>query len=703
MEAVECGAAALAIVLAYHGRIVPLEELRIACGVSRDGSKASNIVKAARTYGLTPRAFKKEPEDLRKLALPAIIFWEFNHFVVLEGFRNGRVYLNDPASGPRHVSDEEFDGSFTGVVITFEVTPDFKRGGERPSLLRALGERLRGSRLDLLYVVAVGLALVVPGIVLPSFTRIFLDQILVQGEQSWLRPLLLCMGGVIAIQAALTWLQQNYLMRLETKLALQSSSRFFWHVLSLPIEFFAQRHGGEIATRVAINDRVASLLSGQLAASLLGCFTAVFYLFLLLQYDWVLTILGVTVAAANALLLVSVSRFRKDGNMRVLQESGKLSGITIGGLRNIETLKASGSEDSFFTRWAGHHAKALVVKQQLATFDQFLFAIPALLVAINTAAILVIGGFRVMDGHLTIGTLVAFQTLMASFLAPISTLVNLGGSLQQTEGDLGRLDDVLRYESAPYLSDEKAADSPLAGKPRLSGRIEFRNVTFGYSRLEPPLIKDFNLEILPGQRVALIGRTGSGKSTLSKLASGLYEPWSGEILFDGVPRPLVPRHLFVTSLGVVDQDIFLFSGTIRENLTMWDRDIPVQRVVRAAWDAEIHDMISVRQGAYEAEISEGGGNFSGGQQQRLEIARALVGDPSILILDEATSALDPSTEEAITANLRTRGCTCLIVAHRLSTIRDADQIVVLEQGTIVERGKHKDLITAGGPYARLMQ
>ena len=553
-----------------------------------------------------------------------------------------------------------------------------------------------------MYVVAVGLALVLPGMVLPAFTRIFLDQIIIQGEKSWLRPMLLAMGITIIIQAALTWLQQNYLMRLETKLALKSSSRFFWHVLCLPVEFFAQRHGGEIATRVAINERVASLLSGQLASSLLGCFTAVFYLVLLLQYDWVLTLLGVTVAAANAILLITVSRARKDGNMRVLQETGKLAGVTIGGLRNIETLKASGAEDSFFARWAGHHAKALGVKQQLSTFDQFLFSIPALLLAVNTAAILVVGGQRVMDGYLTIGTLVAFQTLMASFLAPISTLVTLGGTLQRTEGDIKRLDDVLRYQRAPYLTDENA-DAALADRSRLSGHIEFRNVTFGYSRLEPPLIQDFNLEILPGQRVAFIGRTGSGKSTLAKLVSGLYEPWSGEILFDGVPRPRVPRNLFITSLGVVDQDIFLFSGTVRENLTMWDAEIPAPKVVRAAWDAEIHDTISLRRGGYEAVISEGGGNFSGGQQQRLEIARALVGEPSILILDEATSALDPSTEEAIMANLRTRGCTCVIIAHRLSTIRDADQIVVLEKGTIIERGRHRQLMETGGAYARLMK
>ncbi len=702
MEAVECGAAALAIILAYHGRIVPLEELRIACGVSRDGSKASNIVKAARTYGLAPRAFRKEPAELRTLPLPAIIFWEFNHFVVLEGFRRGKVHLNDPAMGPRKVTDEDFDTSFTGVVITFEKTADFQRGGERPSLLRALGERLHGSRRDLLYVVCVGLALVVPGMVLPAFMRIFLDQILVQGEHSWLRPMLLAMGGVILVQAALTWLQSNYLMRLETKLALRASSRFFWHVLSLPIEFFAQRHGGEIATRVAINDRVASLLSGQLAAAMLGCFTAVFYLILLLQYDWVLTVVGVTVAAANAGLLVAVSRARKDGNLRVLQESGKLSGVTIGGLRGIETLKASGAEDSFFTRWAGHHAKALVVKQELATFDQILLSVPALLLALNTTAILVIGGLRVMDGHLTIGTLVAFQTLMGSFLAPVATLVSLGGALQQTEGDVGRLDDVLRTGSAPHLTDENA-DPALVERPRLSGRIEFRNVTFGYSRLEPPLIENFNLTIGAGERVALIGRSGSGKSTLSKLASGLYEPWSGEVLFDGVPRPRVPRDLLVVSVGVVDQDIFLFGGTIRENLTMWDAGIPTQRMIKAAWDAEIHDLISSRPGGYEAELTEGGSNLSGGQRQRLEIARALVEDPSILILDEATSALDPSTEEAITGNLRARGCTCLIVAHRLSTIRDADQIVVLDNGRIVESGRHRELIEVGGAYARLME
>lgn len=703
MEAVECGAAALAIVLGYFGRIVPLEELRTECGVSRDGSKASNIVRAARRYGLLPRAFRKEPADLRAMKMPAIVFWNFNHFLVVEGFGKDKVYLNDPASGPRTVTWKEFDAAFTGIVMTFEKGPEFQEGGRRPNVLQLLGERLNTSRGDLLYVVSVGLVLVLPGMILPAFTRVFVDQVLVSNEQSWVRPMLILMSGVILIQAALSWLQQHYLLRLETKLALQTSSKFFWHVLKLPSEFFAQRYGGEIATRVGINDRVAVLLSGQLATSILGCFTAAFYLLLLLQYDALLTLVGVLVAAANAGILIFVSRARKDATQQMLQEQGKLAGTAIGGLQSIETLKATGSEGSFFTRWSGYHAKALRAKQSLALYDKLLTVAPPVLTAINTALILCIGGYQVMAGQLTIGSLAAFQTLMASFLLPITGLVTMGGLVQQAEGDMKRLDDVLDYPEAPGISSPVPCPSALAGQPRLSGRIELRNVTFGYSRLEAPLIENLNLVIEPGQRVALTGRSGSGKSTISKLVSGLYEPWSGEILFDGFPRAQIPRPLLVASVGMVDQEIFLFGGTVRANLSMWDVTVPEPRIVRAARNAEIHEMISARPGNYDSEIEEGGGNFSGGQRQRLEIARALAGEPSILILDEATSALDPITEELIDRNLRRSGCTCIIIAHRLSTIRDADQIFVLSQGKVIEQGRHDDLVALEGAYAKLIE
>jgi NHLM bacteriocin system ABC transporter peptidase/ATP-binding protein len=701
MEAVECGAAALGSVLGYYGRVVPLEELRVECGVSRDGSVAGNILRAARRYGLRAQGYQSEPDGLRELPLPMIIHWNFNHYLVVEGFRRDKVFLNDPARGPRIVSAAEFDQSFTGVAMVFEPTDDFVREGERRGIARSLGARLRGARLALVYVVLASLALIIPGLIIPTFARVFIDEILVTERANWLAPLLLVMGFTALARALLTWLQQRYLLRLETRIALSESARFFWHILRLPIAFFTQRFGGEIGYRVEINDRVAQVVSEEIATTLLNVVLIAFYALLMFQYSTILAGIGVGIALLNTLALRYVSRQRVDVNQRLLQERGKLVATAMNGLQTIETLKATGAESDFFTQWAGYQAKTLNAQQELGRYSQLLSVVPTFLTAINTTAILALGALLILRGEMSMGLLVAFQSLMASFLEPVNQMVNLGGRLQEVEGDLNRLDDVLRYDADAQVKDADATPDNAANA-KLSGTIELRGVTFGYSPLAPPLIEGLNLTIKPGQRVALVGGSGSGKSTISRLVAGLYVPWEGEVLFDGQPRAALPRYLITNSLALVDQEIFLFEGTVRENLTLWDHTVAETSIIRAAKDAAIHDEIIERPDGYDHIIEEGGRNFSGGQRQRMEIARALVGNPTILILDEATSALDTLTEKIIDDNLRRRGCTCLIVAHRLSTIRDCDEIIVLEQGKVVQRGTHDELRQQDGPYLRLV-
>jgi NHLM bacteriocin system ABC transporter peptidase/ATP-binding protein len=699
MEAVECGAAALAIVLAYHGRYVTLEELRLACGVSRDGSNALNLIKAARAYGLDGKAFKQEPAELQRLETPFVVFWNFNHFLVVEGFSRGHVRLNDPASGRRTVTEQEFDEGFTGIALTFSQGPSFQRAGRPYNLWSGLRSRLGGSQVAVAFVVLAGLMLVIPGLLTPAFTRTFVDTYLVDGVHDWLLPLLEGMAATVVLLAALTWLQQYYLYRLGQRLSLGGSARYVWHVLRLPMTFFNMRFAGDVAGRAQLNTRVAQLLSGELASAVVGLLTIVFYAAVMLQYDVVLTVVGVAVGLLNFFGLRSISRRRRDANQRLLKEQGNATSTAFGGLQNIETLKATGTDSDFFARWSGFQAKALNAQQELGVSTQILAAIPAVLAALTTVAILALGGERVISGTLSIGSLVAFQILMASFTQPINQLVSLGASIQETEGSMIRLDDVLRYPTDAVL-EHAPASSGGAGK--LAGSLELREVSFGYSPLSPPLIDRLSVRLEPGARVALVGGSGSGKSTIAKLITGLYEPWSGQVLFDSRTRDAYPRGTITASLASVDQEIFLFEGSVAENLTMWDATIPEEQYVAAAHDALVHDVVAGRAGGYEGPVEEGGRNFSGGQCQRLEIARALTGNPRILVLDEATAALDPTTEKQIDDNLRKRGCTCVIVAHRLSTIRDCDEILVLDQGRVVQRGRHEELKDVDGLYAKLV-
>ncbi|MGI8604336.1 MAG: NHLP family bacteriocin export ABC transporter peptidase/permease/ATPase subunit [Verrucomicrobiales bacterium] len=703
MEAVECGAASLGIMQRAFGLWLPLEKLRVDCGVSRDGSKASNILKASRKHGMEAKGIRQEMEQVYQLEMPVVLFWNFNHFLVLEGFRGKKVYLNDPATGPRIITHDELDASFTGVVLILKPGAEFKSGGEKPDILGALQKRLKGHHRAMWFVMFCGLFLVVPGLVVPTFTRFFIDEILVGANNDWLRPLLLGMGICAVIQVILGYLQQYFLLRFETKLALTSSAKFFTHVLRLPIEFFAQRYAGEIGSRVQINDKVANIIADKLIQTIIDLVMLTFYAALMFLYSVPLSVMCIALAFLNIGAIKLIGRKRVDATRRLLQEEGKLMGTGMGGLQMIETLKATGGENEFFSRWSGYQAKTLKAKAALSLYAQMTQVVPTFVDALSTAAMLGFGGWLVMNGQLTIGMLVAFQVLFKSFSRPIKTFVNFGNTLQELQGDMNRLDDVLRYGQAPQYTKQYEPQRELEGVIKLSGHIEFRDVSFGYSPLEAPLIDKFNLTIQPGHRVALVGGSGSGKSTIAKLLSGLYSPFSGQILFDGVPREEIEPRLVNNSVGVIDQDVFLFDGTIKENLTMWDSTIPDPYIVQACRDAAIEEIIVARPGGYQSMVAEGGSNFSGGQRQRLEIARALVANPSMLVLDEATSALDTVSEKHIDSAVRRRGCTCLIVAHRLSTIRDADEIVVMERGKIVERGRHDDLKTSGGYYSKLIK
>jgi NHLM bacteriocin system ABC transporter peptidase/ATP-binding protein len=699
MEWIECGAASLAMILAYHGLWVPLEQVRLACGVSRDGTKASNIVKAARKFGFNAKGFRKDPATLTELPMPCIIHWEFTHFVVLEGLDGRRAHLNDPAVGRRSVDLAEFDSSFTGLALAIEPGSEFRPAGRRPTVLPRLVRELREARVALLLLVLLSLALAVPGVIIPSFARIFVDNVLIGELGNWLTPLLVGMAVTAAARMLITTLQQSLLLRLETKLSVTRASLLFRHLMALPIEFFTQRHIGDIASRFAGNERISRLLSGEFATNILNLVALVFFAGAMAIYDLPLAALCIGISGLNVAAWLLIRHRLADLVRNESMQRGRVHAATVALIRTIETLKASGIEDNAFSRWAGFHARLLNLTQQVGRYTTLLGICPLFVSALTIATVLGVGALRVLDGALTIGGLVAFQSLMASFTAPVNALLRLAGGFQGARADLARIEDVLSYPATP--DPPREASAQLAA-PKLTGRIELRNVSFGYSAMEPPLIDGLSLRLEPGMRVALVGASGSGKSTIGRLICGLMRPWSGEILYDGVPLDHIPRPLLASSVAYVDQDIFLFEGTVRDNVTLWDATVPEADVSQALKDAAIQDEIAARVGNYGCTVAEAGTNFSGGQRQRIEIARTLVGNPSILVLDEATAALDPYTEHVIDGNLRRRGCTCIIIAHRISTIRDCDEIIVLEGGRVIERGTHDELIVRHGLYADLV-
>ena len=700
MEALECGAASLAMVLAYYGKWVPLEQVRVDCGVSRDGSNARNILRAARSYGLVAKGYRYEPEALRKEGkFPCIIHWNFNHFVVLNGFRGKKAVLNDPAKGTYTVSMRTFDEAFTGICLLFAPGEDFCPGGKPQSMISYAKKRLVGAGSAIAFATLTTVISSLLGVITPAFSRIFLDRLLTQENPGWLMPFVLAFAGIGVVQLIVAGIQAVYSLRIGGKLAVVGNTTFMWKILRMPMEFFSQRMAGDIQGRQSANAMIAEQLVNTFAPLVLEAAMMVFYLVVMLRYSVVLTLIGLFSVLANLVISQIVLKKRINITRVQMRDAGKLAGTTVAGIEMIETIKASGAENGFFEKWAGYQASVNTNQVHFQRINQLFGLLPELINALCGTAVLITGVFLAMEGAFTIGMIMAFQGFLSSFVSPAMTLISAGQSLQEMRTDMERIEDVMKYPTDPVFDSTPAEEDEY---DKLSGNIELKNVTFGYSRLAEPLIRDFSMTLKPGNRVAFVGASGCGKSTIAKLISGLYLPWSGEILFDGKPLSAIDRGVFTGSLAVVDQDIILFEDTIANNIKMWDNSIEDFEMIMAARDAQLHEDIMQREGGYQYRLTEGGKDFSGGQRQRMEIARVLAQDPTIIILDEATSALDAKTEYDVVRSIKDRGITCIVVAHRLSTIRDCDEIIVLNQGNVVERGTHEELMQNGGVYTQLV-
>jgi NHLM bacteriocin system ABC transporter peptidase/ATP-binding protein len=704
MEALECGAACLTMILAYYGKWVPLEKVRADCGVSRDGSKASNILKAARAYGLAAKGMTYSITALRKKAtFPCILFWNFNHFVVLRGFKGNFALLNDPARGQVKVPLEEFEECFTGIALLFQKTDAFEEGGSKPDTVKYARERLDGLGFAIVFVMLTAAVTSFIAILNTSLGQVFMDRILSGNNPDWLVPLTLIMLALALVSAVVSLLNAVYLTRIHGKLAVVSSSRFMRHLLHLPVGFYAQRMVGDLQQRQSMNETIAFALVGQLAPVLINMVTLVLYLFIMLDYSVPLTVVGILTVLANALVARIISRRRVNVARAAMADAGKLYATTVGGIQMIETIKAAGAETGYFGRWAGYQASVSEGSARSSRLNEYLGMVPVLLTQVANIAVLVLGIWLIVNGSFTPGMLLAFTGFLASFMAPVTQMINLGQTVQEMQTQMERVDDVMRYPTDVPEEPEARSEASTLDREKLRGEVDLDNVTFGYSPLEPALIKDFSLHMEPGQWVALVGGSGSGKSTIAKLVSGLYQPWAGEVRFDNTPVSDIPAPVLRGSLAVVDQDIVTFDDTVSDNIKLWDRSIEDYEVILACRDADIHDVIARREGGYHSRILPNGRNYSGGQLQRIEIARVLAQDPTVIILDEATSALDAQTEAEVIRRIRDRGITCIVVAHRLSTIRDCDEIVVLDDGKVVERGTHGELIAANGAYAELVR
>jgi len=698
LEIVECGAACLAMVMAHHKKWVPLERLRIDCGVSRDGSSAKNILLAARMYGFKAQGYRLEPSKINTLPMPCIIHWNMNHFVVLKKTDKKHAYINDPARGEVKITLEQFNSSFTGMAISITPGADFEPSGKPVSVLPFVKQRLKGATPIFAFVLITGAFSAYFGVIMPLFNRIFIDDMLGGKHPDWTLEFISLFLTFNFFSLMLQYIDIKTNLKITAKFAVVSSSVFMWHALRLPIDFYSSRNAGDIAARQSENDGISMSLIRLFAPILIDAFMMVFYLVIVLKYSVTLTLIGF----ASLLINYSVNKFINNKNIDISRvssrDSGKLSSMTVAGLEMIETIKSSGAEDGFFETWSGCHAAVNSSKIKSLRLNQSVGLIPQIVSQTTNIVILLLGADLIMEGQMTVGIFFAFQGFLSAFLSPFLKLINTRLDMNRTKVSMERVQDVLNYKT-----DVEFTEFDITGDvKKLSGNVEIKDLTFGYSRLSAPIIENLSLSLKPGESVALVGASGCGKSTVTKLVSNLYKPWSGEILFDGLKIEEIPREIFTSSVSVVEQDIVMFMDSINNNIKSWDKSIEDFDIILASTDAQIHSTIIDREGGYSGDVLEGGKNFSGGERQRLEIAGALCREPTILILDEATSALDAKTEYDLIKAVKNRRISLIIVAHRLSTIKDCNEIIVLEKGKVVQRGTHDELYAVEGQYRELV-
>lgn len=702
MEELECGAACLAMVMAYYGKWIPLEQVRADCGVSRDGANAKNMMQIACSYGFVVEESLCDPHTLQNNGeFPCILQWNFSHFVVLNGFKKGKAIMNDPARGIRCVPMEEFCRSFTGSCLKFQPGESFVPEGKPKSVWAFAAKRLKGTGAAIPFTVICSLIVGLENVIQPGFSRVFMDRLLTGENPEWFYPLLAGLTLVSLMQILGSAINDIYSNKIHGKMAVVGNSTFLWKVLHMPMEFFSQRMTGDIQNRQNANSAIAGNLVVTVAPLAMNLIMVVFYLAVMIRYSWAMTLVGMASIVINLSLARIISLKRINITRVQARDAARLDSATVAGIEMIETIKASGAENGYFEKWAGYQASMNTQTVKFTKANLYLNTLPTLVSTLTSIIVTMMGVYLAMNGSFTVGMIMAFQGFLTSFLTPANSLIIAGQTISEMRTAMERVEDVMQYPTDPCFH-QKPSDAEGVTYGKLQGQIELKNITFGYSRMAEPLIKDFSLSINPGSRVAFVGASGCGKSTVSKLITGLYQPWSGEITFDGVPIQQIDRHVFTGSVAVVDQDLTIFEDSISDNIKMWDSSIEDFEMILAARDARIHEDIMQCEGGYQYLLTEGGKNFSGGQRQRLEIARALAQDPTVIIMDEATSALDAKTEREVVNAISERGITCIMIAHRLSTIRDCDEILVMDRGIVVERGSHEELMAKGGRYTELV-